>query len=137
VLVDGSSNTITSNKLSKNSPNGVRVNAGSNNTISSNGSDENSGDGYNIAGSGTVLKDNKGQKNTGDGIELAGTGQKPTGNAPTTNTGAAWRINGTPATVVASGSASGNKANGNSIPTTTKCDKYFTNAYAGGQICNP
>ena len=121
VLVEGNTNTINSNKLNSNSPNGIKV-TGNTNPISSNQSDENTGDGYNIAGSSNIVKDNKANKNTQDGFDLSGSGQKLTGAASSTNT--VWDYNLSAASAVSA--PSGDKADGNSVPSVSKCNGLFT-----------
>jgi hypothetical protein len=123
VFVEGNSNTIASNKLNTNSPNGIRV-TGSTNTISANQSDTNGAAGFSIAGTGNVVKDNKANKNSQVGFDLFGTGQKLTGSASSTNTLYDFRISA----LSAVSSPSGNKADGSSIPSASKCTGFFTNA---------
>jgi parallel beta-helix repeat protein len=87
IWIEGSSNTISSNKLYRNL-NGIQV-SGSSNTISSNTSESNTGagadgDGIKVSGKNNQFKDNKESKNRGDGFEVAlitSTGNKLTSNA--------------------------------------------------------
>lgn len=124
VLVEGNSNTISSNKLNTNSPNGIKV-TGNTNTIQSNQSDSNTVGGHSIAGTSNIVKDNKANNNTQVGFDLSGTGQKLTGSA--SNHSAAgvfdYRISATTAV----SAPSSNKADGSSIPSASKCTGFFTN----------
>jgi parallel beta-helix repeat protein len=126
VWVEGSSNSIQSNKLYKNAL-GIKV-TGASNQIKSNQVETSTGDGIYVAGNSNVIQDNKVSKNGGNGINVAaGTGNNLKSNA-SNNSGENAGFEFTRSVTVTNGGS--NKADGSSIPTTSKCTTFFTGATA-------
>jgi hypothetical protein len=92
ILVEGSSNTVSSNgRVDSNKLNGILV-TGANNTIKNNaaGSDKGVGngkDGFRVSGAGNLLQDNKANANQGNGftVTASGTGTKLKNNQSNTS----------------------------------------------------
>jgi parallel beta helix pectate lyase-like protein len=136
MVVDGASNTVSSNgRVDSNGKNGILVN-GNNNTIKNNAAGSGAGkgnakDGIQVVGTGNTLDSNKTSANGGNGINVTATatGTKLKSNqsnngssgSSTENVGAEFLLG------VAAVNQGGNKADGISIPKTTapvKCPTF-------------
>jgi parallel beta-helix repeat protein len=124
VWVEGNSNTIQDNKLFRNTL-GISV-SGASNKILKNAIETSGGDGIYVTGGSNTIQDNKVSKNGGDGIDIAGgAGNSLKGNASNSsgeNAGFEFRRS------VAVTNGGSNKADGSSIPSSSKCSAFFTGA---------